>query len=464
MAKDSNIVEKSFSELANFQGRQKTALETLFNPQCKYLLYGGAGGGGKSYFLRWSALALLMYYHQKYGIEGVQIGLFSEDYPTLKDRQIGKIKREFPEYLGTLKDDRDEGYIFQLKKEYGGGMILLRNLDDPSKYASAEFAAIFVEELTKNSLETFEDLRFRLRYAGIPEVKFVGATNPGGIGHAWVKNLWINKDPKGLDREGDRFFFVPARVTDNKYIDADYIKQLESLPEKKRKRLLEGSWDIFEGQVFSEFSRDIHVCRPIVPKLSAPHYFWADWGYSETSAFAGYASAVIRMKTEDGDEFNRVITYQEWYGNLKTPDEWAEIIYKSAICKKFELGVVDPAMTNRQTDGSHSIGQLFEKKWSDMHGGHWLGLVKGSNDRVKRVAMIHNWLSIAPDGLPYWMITENCKNLIRTLPELVYDENLEEAYDTKQEDHSADSISYGLSRVPFIGLTSGGVKLSLIHI
>jgi hypothetical protein len=99
----------------------------LFNDECKYLLYGGAAGGGKSYFLRWVALFLGFHYSQKYKIKGVPIGLFSEDYPTLKDRQISRIKREFPAYLGRLVESRDEGYIFEVDEDYGGARILLRN-------------------------------------------------------------------------------------------------------------------------------------------------------------------------------------------------------------------------------------------------------------------------------------------------------------------------------------------------
>src|SRR3990167_8679424 len=237
------------------------AINQLFEPECKYMLYGGAAGGGKSYFLRWSAVCLGIYYSQKYGIKNVPIGLFSEDYPTLKDRQIRRIKMEFPSTLGELKEFRDEGFAFQAKDE--SFIILLRNLDDPSKYASTEFAAECVEELTKNPEGTFEDLRFRLRYPEISEVKFIGATNPGGIGHGWVKKMWITPDPENKDKEFERFFFIPAKAYDNKFTNEEYLNQLKALPEQKRKAWLEGSWDIFEGQVFTEWSNNLHVIEPI---------------------------------------------------------------------------------------------------------------------------------------------------------------------------------------------------------
>src|SRR5581483_756671 len=139
-----------FTQLANFQDKQLTAWYTLLNPKCKYLLYGGAASGGKSYFLRWAAIGLGMYYYTKFGFERVPIGLFSADYPTLKDRQVIKMKQEIPSFLGQVRESRDEGYAFIGAPEYGSFLILLRNLDDPSKYKSAEFAAILVEELTEN--------------------------------------------------------------------------------------------------------------------------------------------------------------------------------------------------------------------------------------------------------------------------------------------------------------------------
>src|SRR3990167_6986463 len=158
------MITMDFQQLAQFQLKQLEAWNKLFDNQCKYLLFGGAAGGGKSYFLRWAAMGLGMYYSAKYGIKNVPIGLFSEDYPTLKDRQIRRIKLEFPLKIGELREYRDEGLAFVAKNDLF--TILLRNLDDPSKYASAEFAAILVEELTKNPVETFDDLRFRLRYTG----------------------------------------------------------------------------------------------------------------------------------------------------------------------------------------------------------------------------------------------------------------------------------------------------------
>lgn len=451
-----------FSELANFQPKQRLAFDTLLKPQSKYGLYGGAGSGGKSYWIRWTALALVLYYTQKYSITGVEVGIFSEDYPTLKDRQIGKIKREFPAWLGSLRNTQEDGFVFLLKPEYGGGMIKLRNLDDPSKYASAEFAAILVEELTKNPKETFDDLRFRLRWPNMPEVKFGAATNPGSIGHAWCRRLWVKPDLNNPDHEQDRFFYIPATVYDNKFIGEDYVNQLEALPPKKRKMLLEGSWDTPEGQVFEEWNDDKHVLsKPVIPDLAFNHFLWMDWGYSEKSYFAGYLAAVVPSTTPDGQKFNRVIVYKEWYANQIKPKEWARRIYRFCAANgiKPNQGVTDSNMHSPTETGGMSIAKMMMAEWKELHGKKWVQLIKGSktgkNDRVNRVGMMHEWFSIAPDGQPYCVSSPICNNAIRTIPDLIYDQNLVESYDTKQEDHSADAWAYGLEKIRFTSVKPG---------
>ena len=193
-----------FSELAHFTPKQKEADRLI--DRFKYFLYGGAMGGGKSYLLRWKLLKLLFRW-AKQGHTGVVVGLFCEDYPALKDRHLSKIGKEFPKWLGKLHNDHKEhGRAFILNPEYGSGVIAFRNLDDPSKYASSEFAAEAVDELTKNQEDVFDDLRTRLRWPGIADVRFFAATNPGGVGHAWVKRKWLDgeHDEHELDEHGHR--------------------------------------------------------------------------------------------------------------------------------------------------------------------------------------------------------------------------------------------------------------------
>jgi phage terminase large subunit len=253
-----------------------------------YLLYGGAAGPGKSHILRWALIELLVGWAQQ-GHRDVRVGLFCEDYPSLKDRHISKVKREFPTWLGEVRETRGEGLGFYLKPEYGGGFISFRNLDDPAKYASVEFAAIAVDELTKNPRQTFDDLRYRLRWPGIELAPFLAASNPGSIGHAWVKKLWLDRDFSGDDSnlDPDSFVFIPAKAGDNPYLPASYWERLNSLPNAMRRAmLLTEIGTQYEGQVFDEFRRAYHVCRPIPIPSSWDRWCAIDYGYSRTRSAA----------------------------------------------------------------------------------------------------------------------------------------------------------------------------------
>jgi phage terminase large subunit len=149
--------------------KQRRFLDALFE-SIKFILYGGAAGGGKSYILRWGAIYFLVKAFALFGVRDVVVGLFCEDYPSLEKRHLAKIETEFPKWLGELKKDFKLGLHYRLRPEFGGGIIILANLDEASKYDSVEFAAVFVDELTKNKLiegddkNIFDQLRKRLRW------------------------------------------------------------------------------------------------------------------------------------------------------------------------------------------------------------------------------------------------------------------------------------------------------------
>ena len=236
------VKEIKFSELAKFLPKQEDA--KLASQRFKFVLYGGSLGSGKSYWLRWMMIYWLIKYYAKYQIKGIRAGLFCEDYPSLNDRHLSKVKYEFPTWLGTYNEAKHE---FTLKPAYGSGIIAFRNLDDPEKYLSVEFAIMGVDEINRNPLVTFRELRKRLRWAGIKDVKFLAACNPRG--EAWVKNMWVKRLFPPEENEPYEFVYVPALPSDNPFLDASYYKSLEALPEAERKAFLEGDWDSFEDSM-----------------------------------------------------------------------------------------------------------------------------------------------------------------------------------------------------------------------
>jgi hypothetical protein len=233
-----DIKNVNFSELAHFSPKQWEALEA--SEHYKFVLYGGSMGAGKSYWLRWALVYWLLKLAAETNVPGIRVGLFCEDYSALNDRHIGKIKTEFPAALGTYNEQRHE---FQLQPHFGGGIIAFRNLDDPSKYLSSEFAVVAVDELVRNAKSTFDILRTRMRWVGVNNPRFISGTNPG---EGWVKQYFIEKNFPASEQEGKEFRYVAALPKDNPYLPKEYFISLESLPEAERKAFLEGDWSAFE--------------------------------------------------------------------------------------------------------------------------------------------------------------------------------------------------------------------------
>lgn len=433
-------IKKKFSELANFTDKQRKAKDML--SQFKFLLYGGAMGGGKSYWLRWTLLLLLLKWAKK-GLVGVRVGLFCEDYPALKDRHLSKIQFEFPEWLGKLNKSDNE---YVLNAEYGSGVICFRNLDDVSKYQSAEFAAIAVDELTKNEEEIFTFLRTRLRWTGIEDCKFIAGTNPGDIGHAWVRKMFVDQQFDINEKESELFGFIQALADDNPYLSKSYIKSLDSLPENLRKAFREGDWDVFKGQFFTEWGKASHVIPSYEHNVLDEFYASCDWGFSP-DAFSYHLHAVRKIVMVE-QTFYRSFTFAELYGTGKYPDQWAKEIkaleYNMGI--KVKSRFIDPSCRNRtpirkQTEGE---GTSIIKEFRD----NSVDFIPANNDKKNGYQAMRNWFRVAPDGLPYHQITNNCVKTIQQIPAAIFDEHNSFVVKEGGEDHALADLRYFLVSMP----------------
>lgn len=415
----------NFSELCKFQPKQIEAYRAL--EKHTFLLYGGAAGGGKSYFLRWAAVYLGLKWAKELGIQNGSIGLFCEDYPSLKDRQISKIRYEFPPWLGDLSKSDNE---FRIDPKWGGWTIAFRNLDDPSKYLSAEFAAIFVDELTRNDRAMFDFLNMRRRWPGIKDTKFVGATNPGGIGHAWVKKLWIDRDFSEETLNPKDFAFVSAKATDNKYLGEEYDKQLAQLPPALRKAYRDGDWDVFAGQFFSEWSKAKHVSGDMYIPEGWSRIRCLDYGFKKPSAC--YWLAI--------DFDGRIYVYRELYATGLTYGELArKIVEMTPEEEEIEYTVADTSMFAKTAD-TGEFGQ-------DIMADNGVPITPGNKDRIAGWNLMRKYLKNE-----MIVFHPSCKNAIATIPALVYTESKTvgkvEDLDTAGEDHAADALRYGLMSLP----------------
>ncbi len=360
------------------------------------------------------------------GHRNVRVGLFCEDYPALKDRQITKIHTEFPRWLGTLADSQTDGLGFKLAPQFGGGILALRNLDDPSKYASAEFAAVAIDELTKNTRETFDQLRSIVRWPGIIHNPIMGATNPGEIGHEWVKKLWIDRMFTSEDPDPSQVFFVKSLPTDNPYNTKEYIEELKRLPERLRKAYLEGNWDVFAGQFFTEWSQEKHVCKPFPLPVAFKRYRAYDHGRDKPACCKWYAI----------DYDGRAFVYKELYVKGLNVDQIAKRINEMSLNETYEYSVADPSIFAKLGYVDQSGGQTIAETFAR----NGITFIPASNRRIDGWNLMHQYL-YWDEGKQPWpklMYFNTCFDSIRTIPKLIHlqpEKGNPEDVNTFGEDH-----------------------------
>lgn len=426
----------SLKELIHFTPKQIEA--TNVADAHKYTLFGGSAGPGKSYWLRWYMVRTLIKWGKEYNITGIRAAMFCEDYPTLKDRQISKMEVEFPMWLGKIKETKTDGLAFYIDEQFGGHVLMLRNLDDPSKYLSSEFAMIGIEEMTQNEEMKFHRLRSRLRWTGIPEPKFIAATNPGGIGHEWVKKYFVDRQFPDYEKEGEKFAYVPAKPTDNPHLAASYILTLQSLPERMRKAYLEGSWDIFEGMFFTEWDPTIHVCDPFdIPET------WRKIRGIDPSGRSGTTSSHIYALSDDGT----VYVISEHYKAGLDIDQHAREIKAMAEGHDIKYTVIDSAAFSKLGMPESTV-EIFERYGVT-------DLIPADKKRIPGWNVVHQYLRPNIEtGKPRLIIFRNCYGMIKEIPMAMHDtrdnknpEDVMDFWDGASHLDSLDDLRYTLQTV-----------------
>lgn len=437
------------SDFVSLEPRQREAWGTLLRKP--FTLYGGARGGGKSWFLRFAALALALIWGAQ-GHEGVRIGIFCEDFPALKDRQISRAHRgrpqdRFPAWLGTWHLTDHE---FRLHPEYGGAVICFRNLDDPGRYLSAEFAAIFVDELTRNPVHVFTTLIGSLRWPGIEHTPFVASSNPGSVGHVWVKDVFVDgtfalPETQNLLEAFSResFGYVKALVTDNRHNAASYRRMLDALPERLRKAFRDGNWDNFEGQAFTQWDREVHVVPAGFEHLREARWVAGlDWG-TRRGAYVLAAVLPHRIEVVADVQFSKLkarraaVALRNITRRYPTPDV---ILYDDQMNQETGAARLIDDFADGHAEayrGAPVVPQLFAAK-------------KGPGSRNAKYLLLHdllNWGPRQPDGTiqpwhtPRLVFQKGARYCIASIPSLQVDpDRPEEDIDSAGDDHAYDAL------------------------
>lgn len=311
------------------------------------------------------------------------------------------------------------------------------NVADAQNYLSTEYDRIAFDELVTFDQAPALEIMSRARTSK-PEVIAAGdsqvwcGTNPGGKGSMWVREFFIDHS---VDRsqfpsyDESRYGFVEATLDDNPYISPEYRRDLEDLPEMRKRQLLYGDWFAFEGQFFSEWRIDVHL-RPLQLVSGLECFASIDWGYNS------FGCVLWWVCLTDG-------TYhilREYKFRQMTAEQVGKEIHKigNDLGMKVRYIAADPAMWQKTGAGKgESIAETLLRMRLPMR--------RSDNDRFNGWLRVHELL-----GQSLLSVDPGCKYLARTIPMMVYSDKPgnEDDLDTAQDDHAVDALRYGAMSRP----------------
>lgn len=405
--------------------------QAFLNADVDEVLYGGAAGGGKSQGILIDALLYALRY------QGSRQLMLRRTYPELEESLILKSIEFYPTACARYVENKRR-WVFK-----NGSVIRFGYLDSDKTvkiYQSAEYDRIFFDELTHFTEFMYVYMHSRLRGARPYPRQIKAGTNPGGVGHSWVKARFIDPAPPGRAFEAvstvegkearTTRLFIPSLVQDNVFLmknDPEYVDRLDRLPDRERRALKFGDWDAFEGQYFKEFDRAVHVCDTFVIPEHWRIYRALDYGLD-----------MLCCLWIAVDERGRAVVYKELYESDLIVSAAARRIVEVSGEDNVYLTLAPPDLWNRRQETGRSAADIF--------GENGVTLTLTNNERVSGWLSVKEWLNLRPDEqdemVPGLRIFEGCLNLIRTLPALQADEKnpSDVARDPHELTHAPDAL------------------------
>ena len=363
------------------------------------VLFGGAAGGGKSYGQVVDALLFALRY------PGSKQLILRRTYQELDKSLIRTALALYPRELFTLNSSSHTGK-FKNGSCIDFGYCATEN--DVYQYQSAEYDCIRFDELTHFTEMQYVYLISRVRGAnGFPK-QIKSSTNPGGVGHSWVKERFIDRAVAGERFTGEcgmTRIFIPSLLSDNSFLgerDPEYRRRLEALPERERRALLYGDWNIFEGQYFTEFSVKEHVIEPF--KLPKPwrRYITLDYGLDRLAVlWIALSPEGVAYVYREHCESDLPISRAARAILEGTPED--EDIYAT---------LAPPDLWSRSQETGKTKASLFAE--------YGVNFTKTSNDRESGWLAVKELLCDHGNGAKLRFF-RNCTEIIKCLPALTID-------------------------------------------
>ncbi len=419
----------------------------------RHVGYGGARGGGKSWAVRYKAVLLAARW------PGIKILIVRRTYRELINNHIEPLRSLLHGVARYNKTDK----VFSFPNGATIWFGYCANDADLGQYQGAEYDVIFLDEATQLQEDWINKINLAVRAAnGLPKRTYY-TCNPGGVSHAYIKRLFIDRHFNEGERPED-YSFIQSLVTDNLALmqsQPEYKQELERLPEKLKQAWLYGRWDIFEGMFFEDFRTEPDAAKcgaaGITPEEARQTGRWThviapfDLNSGErrgwrivSSYYFGYAkpfSCAWWAVDYDGNLY-RIL---ELYGCTREPNEGVKWSPDEQARQIAEIEHTHPWLIGRKIDGvaDPSIWDASRgESIAETMGRYGIWFAPGENDRISGWMQVHYRFQFDEDGYARMYIFDTCKGFIRTIPTLLYSETKPEDLDTSLEDHIADETRY----------------------
>ncbi|MBQ2876919.1 MAG: phage terminase large subunit [Clostridia bacterium] len=363
------------------------------------VLFGGAAGGGKSYGQVVDALLFALKYPRSRQL------ILRRTFPELEKSLIRTSLSIFPRGIYTFNAS---SHVGKFKNGSTVDFGYCASEADVYQYQSAEYDVIRFDELTHFTENQYVYLISRVRGANGYPKQIKSTTNPGGIGHVWVKRRFIEPEAAGVSfvaEDGMSRIFIPSLLDDNGFLlgsDPGYKKRLLALPEREKKALLYGDWNIFEGQYFEEFDERIHVISPFEIPSHWRKYRTLDYGLDRL------ACLWIALSPDGG-----VYVYRELcMSNLPISEAASLILCHTPTGEDIYATLAPPDLWGRSQESGKSKATLFSE--------YGLNFTKTSNDRECGWLAVKELLKVR-EGDARLKIFSTCREIAKCLPALLAD-------------------------------------------
>lgn len=371
--------------------------ERFFLSRKRFVGYGGARGGGKSWSVDRKAPLLACKY------PGIKMLLLRRTYKDLERNHV----RALLQLLKGLAKYRKQEKCFY----FPNGSILelgyCASEGDVLQYQGQEYDVIFIDEATQFTEFQFETLTACLRGANDFPKRMYLTCNPGGVGHEWVKRLFITKKYKPTENPDD-YEFIAATVFDNKVLmehDAGYVDMLNNLSDGLRQAWRDGNWDMLAGRYFDEFDRAVHVVEPFPIPEHWARYRGIDYGLD--------CAACVWVAIDDSGGY---VVYREYAEENKIISDAAREITALSEGEEIRYTAAPTDLWARSQESAKAKADLFREAG--------LVLIKGSNNREAGWLAVKDLLRVREAGQgrhSRMRIFSTCTGLIECLPALQRD-------------------------------------------